>query len=149
MIYQANCNNWSLSCSVSWKIKTLFTYDLAVDRSMMWFFEIPNRFLFLVLYFDFLIDRRGFCWNRLSRILDCRLFRRRRPIFLFHGCKYEILNEIGECAYGRVYRCRDASNDAIVAVKQIILSDLDEGVPSAIIREVSFLKELNHQNIIR
>jgi len=58
------------------------------------------------------------------------------------------LDMLGEGGFGKVYRCRDEAN-RIVAVKQISMHDIYNAVPGSIIREVSFLKELNHPNIVR
>lgn len=51
--------------------------------------------------------------------------------------------------YGVVYKARDMTNNQIVALKKIRLEAEDEGVPSTAIREISLLKELNDDNIVR
>src|SRR5882757_470419 len=51
--------------------------------------------------------------------------------------------------YGVVYKARDVSNNQIVALKKIRLEAEDEGVPSTAIREISLLKELKDENIVR
>jgi len=48
-----------------------------------------------------------------------------------------------------VYKARDITNNQIVALKKIRLEAEDEGVPSTAIREISLLKELNDDNIVR
>jgi len=48
-----------------------------------------------------------------------------------------------------VYKARDMTNNSIVALKKIRLEAEDEGVPSTAIREISLLKELNDENIVR
>ncbi|KAJ3416773.1 Cyclin-dependent kinase 3 [Chytridiales sp. JEL 0842] len=62
---------------------------------------------------------------------------------------YEKIEKIGEGTYGVVYKARDRSNNAIVALKKIRLETEDEGVPSTAIREISLLKELKHPNIVK
>ncbi|ESW05311.1 hypothetical protein PHAVU_011G169500 [Phaseolus vulgaris] len=61
----------------------------------------------------------------------------------------EILEMAAEGGYGRVYRCLDHNSGALVAMKEITLVGMSQGVPSSIIREVSFLKDLYHDNIVR
>lgn len=51
--------------------------------------------------------------------------------------------------YGVVYKARDVTNGHIVALKKIRLEAEDEGVPSTAIREISLLKELKDENIVR
>lgn len=54
--------------------------------------------------------------------------------------------------YGVVYKAKDLSpgaNGRIVALKKIRLEAEDEGVPSTAIREISLLKELRDDYIVR
>lgn len=48
-----------------------------------------------------------------------------------------------------VYKARDTTNNSIVALKKIRLEAEDEGVPSTAIREISLLKELKDDNIVK
>lgn len=52
--------------------------------------------------------------------------------------------------YGVVFKAKDLDTGNIVALKRIRLEAEDEGVPSTSIREISLLKELNHDdNIVK
>ena len=51
--------------------------------------------------------------------------------------------------YGVVYKARDMQTNSIVALKKIRLEAEDEGVPSTAIREISLLKELDDDHIVR
>jgi serine/threonine protein kinase len=62
---------------------------------------------------------------------------------------YQKIEKIGEGTYGVVYKARDRNTGATVALKKIRLENEDEGVPSTAIREISVLKELQHDNIVR
>ena len=62
---------------------------------------------------------------------------------------FEKVEKIGEGTYGVVYKARNRTNDEIVALKRIRLEQEEEGVPSTAIREISLLKELKHENIVR
>ncbi|GAU29198.1 hypothetical protein TSUD_361870 [Trifolium subterraneum] len=87
------------------------------------------------------------------RIVSCKLCRLYRRRDYFHGIQpldnLEFLEMLGEGGFGRVFQCRNVEDNSIVAVKQIYIDDSGNGVSSAIIREVSFLKELIHPNIVR
>jgi len=48
-----------------------------------------------------------------------------------------------------VYKAKDVNTNQIVALKKIRLEAEDEGVPSTAIREISLLKELKDDNIVR
>jgi serine/threonine protein kinase len=62
---------------------------------------------------------------------------------------YQKIEKIGEGTYGVVYKARDRNNGQIVALKKIRLESEEEGVPSTAIREISVLKELHHENVVR
>tara|TARA_B100001142_G_scaffold325050_1_gene377922 strand:+ start:1151 stop:1348 length:198 start_codon:yes stop_codon:yes gene_type:complete len=62
---------------------------------------------------------------------------------------FEKVEKIGEGTYGVVYKARNRTNDDVVALKRIRLEQEEEGVPSTAIREISLLKELKHENIVR
>ena len=63
--------------------------------------------------------------------------------------RYQKLDKIGEGTYGVVYKCKDNQTGKLVALKKIRLEHEDEGVPSTALREISLLKELKHENIVR
>ncbi len=59
------------------------------------------------------------------------------------------MGKIGEGTYGVVYKARDTRhNGELRAVKQIRLEQEEEGVPSTAIREISLLKDLQHENVV-
>ncbi|KAH9597534.1 Protein kinase domain [Trypanosoma melophagium] len=63
--------------------------------------------------------------------------------------RYERQEKIGEGTYGVVYKARDTTTGATVALKRIRLDTEEEGVPCTAIREISLLKELRHDNIVK
>ncbi|KAF4588024.1 Cyclin-dependent kinase catalytic subunit [Pleurotus pulmonarius] len=63
--------------------------------------------------------------------------------------RYAKIEKVGEGTYGVVYKARDTTSNAIVALKKIRLEAEDEGVPSTAIREISLLKELRDDNIVK
>ena len=63
---------------------------------------------------------------------------------------YKRLEKVGEGTYGVVYKALDLRHgQRVVALKKIRLESEDEGVPSTAIREISLLKELKDDNIVR
>lgn len=58
-------------------------------------------------------------------------------------------NEPGK--YDNVYKCKNRLNNQVFTVKIISISKEEKknGVPYRIIREVSILKELDHDNVVR
>lgn len=67
--------------------------------------------------------------------------------FLLLDVPYELMSLTG--TYGVVYKARDTGTGQVVALKKIRLEAEDEGVPSTAIREISLLKELKDDNIVR
>jgi cyclin-dependent kinase len=63
--------------------------------------------------------------------------------------KYIKIDKLGEGTYGIVYKAKNRETGEIVALKRIRLESEDEGVPCTAIREISLLKELKHNNIVR
>uniref|UniRef100_A0A8C2FR76 cyclin-dependent kinase n=1 Tax=Cyprinus carpio TaxID=7962 RepID=A0A8C2FR76_CYPCA len=67
---------------------------------------------------------------------------------------YEILAEIGQGAYGRVYKARERrGQQRFIAVKRLnIPEEPESGIPQFVIREVALLRKIehfNHPNIVR
>ncbi|KAI9355940.1 protein serine/threonine kinase [Zopfochytrium polystomum] len=63
--------------------------------------------------------------------------------------KYQKIEKLGEGTYGIVYKAQNRETGDIVALKRIRLDNEEEGVPCTAIREISLLKELKHENIVR
>jgi serine/threonine protein kinase len=63
--------------------------------------------------------------------------------------RYSLLEKIGEGTYGTVFKANTIASGEFVAIKRIKLEAEDEGVPSTAIREISLLKELDHENIVK
>ena len=64
------------------------------------------------------------------------------------GEVYRKVEKIGEGTYGVVYKAVDTRSGELVAMKKIRIEEDDEGVPSTAIREIAFLKELRHPNVV-
>ena len=61
---------------------------------------------------------------------------------------FQIIEEIGQGTYGKVYKCKDLKNDMIVALKKINILKPNDGFPINTIREINLLQNLHHDNII-
>ncbi|DBB05721.1 TPA: hypothetical protein ACH3X1_012322 [Trebouxia sp. C0004] len=71
--------------------------------------------------------------------------------FILLSPKYEIMEIIGEGAYGLVMKCRVVGTQATVAVKEFKIEDFDEdaeALRACSLREVQILKELHHPNVV-
>ncbi|KAK3531977.1 hypothetical protein QTP86_002279 [Hemibagrus guttatus] len=65
--------------------------------------------------------------------------------------QYEPVAEIGEGAYGKVYKARDLKNGRFVALKRVRVQTEEEGMPLSTIREVAVLRQLEsfeHPNVV-
>lgn len=62
--------------------------------------------------------------------------------------KYRRIEKIGEGTYATVFRAQDESTGQQVALKEIRLNP-EEGAPSTALREISFMRELSHGNIVK
>lgn len=63
--------------------------------------------------------------------------------------RYEKIKKLGEGAYGSVNKVYDHQDKCIKALKKIKFTNEDEGIPVNSIREISYLRKLNHPNIIK
>ncbi|GMP60884.1 hypothetical protein CsSME_00023570 [Camellia sinensis var. sinensis] len=63
--------------------------------------------------------------------------------------KYEMGEIIGHGSYSLVYRGLDLKTNQTVAIKKMQSMPYENGVPTTAIREVSLLKEMEHDNIIK
>ncbi|XP_017492281.1 PREDICTED: cyclin-dependent kinase 2-like [Rhagoletis zephyria] len=63
--------------------------------------------------------------------------------------KYNKIEKIGEGSYGIVYKAKNKESEGLVALKKIRLNTDFEGVPSTAIREITHLKSLRHENVVR
>jgi len=55
---------------------------------------------------------------------------------------------IGEGAYGKVYQALDTHTNTLVALKKIRMETEVDGISSSTLREITFLRQLKHRNII-
>lgn len=63
--------------------------------------------------------------------------------------RYEIMEKVGEGTYGVVYLANNLQNNQKVAIKKIRIEHCEEGIPQTTLREISFLRDLNHPNVVR
>lgn len=62
---------------------------------------------------------------------------------------YEVIETIGQGAYGKVIKARNRHDDSLVAIKQLRTQSTEEGIPQTTLREITFLKDLDHPNIVK
>ena len=62
--------------------------------------------------------------------------------------RFQINDCIGNGTYGEVYRCFDRKLNRTVAVKKMKIPNDGQGIPSTVLREISLLRDFNHEFII-
>ena len=70
-------------------------------------------------------------------------------LFKYYYCviRYQKIERIGKGTFGVVYKAKDLVTGHFVAVKKIILSSTEDGIPATAVREIALLRILNHPNI--
>ncbi len=63
--------------------------------------------------------------------------------------KYSRAEPVGNGAYGIVYKGVDTQTKETIAVKRIKIEVESEGIPSTAIREISLLREVEHENVVK
>lgn len=61
--------------------------------------------------------------------------------------RYKKICQIGEGAFGKVYKSKDIENMMVVAIKRIPL-DPENGIPFTAYREIKVLKKYKHKNLV-
>ncbi|GMT18902.1 hypothetical protein PFISCL1PPCAC_10199, partial [Pristionchus fissidentatus] len=76
-----------------------------------------------------------------------------KDVHTYGGCRkvneFEKLNRVGAGTYGVVYRARDTKSKEIVALKKMRREVMYRGISESILREVTLLTELRHENIVK
>ena len=62
---------------------------------------------------------------------------------------YTLVEQVGEGAYGCVYRAQDKRTNELVALKRLVFSKESRGFPLNAVREIKFLRSLQHKNIVK
>lgn len=63
--------------------------------------------------------------------------------------EFEIIKKIGQGTFGVVQKARNKKSKELVALKQLINHSAKEGFPITAMREITILKCLNHENVLR
>ncbi|XP_076281206.1 cyclin-dependent kinase 20 [Lasioglossum baleicum] len=63
--------------------------------------------------------------------------------------RYVIIEKIGEGAQGIVLKAYDPVADKNVALKKLLLKNIENSISTSIMREMKILQQLNHRNIIK
>ncbi|KAG2732386.1 hypothetical protein G9P44_004803 [Scheffersomyces stipitis] len=62
---------------------------------------------------------------------------------------YEVLENIGEGAFSVVYKARHKVTNKLVAIKILRKFQMDQAQKSAVLKEVTIMRQLDHPNIVR
>lgn len=63
--------------------------------------------------------------------------------------KYQRVEPVGNGAYGVVFKGLDTQTHETIAIKRIKIESENEGIPSTAIREISLLKEIENDNVVK
>lgn len=61
--------------------------------------------------------------------------------------QYKVVGKIGEGAHGLVLRGQHLGTGREVALKKVLLKKLEDGIPTAVIREIKALQEVDCQYV--
>ena len=62
---------------------------------------------------------------------------------------YNILAQVGEGTFGKVYKARNSVTGVLVALKRIRMETEKDGFPVTAMREIKLLQSLRHENIVQ
>jgi CTD kinase subunit alpha len=62
---------------------------------------------------------------------------------------YNILVQVGEGTFGKVYKARHSVSGLLVALKRIRMETEKDGFPVTAMREIKLLQSLRHENVVQ
>ena len=62
---------------------------------------------------------------------------------------FSIMTQVGEGTFGKVYKARNNTTNAIVALKRVRMESERDGFPVTAMREIKLLQSLRHDNVVR
>ena len=62
---------------------------------------------------------------------------------------FSIMTQVGEGTFGKVYKARNNTTQAIVALKRVRMEAERDGFPVTAMREIKLLQSLRHDNVVR
>lgn len=62
---------------------------------------------------------------------------------------YNIVAQVGEGTFGKVYKARNSVSNVLVALKRIRMETEKDGFPVTAMREIKLLQSLRHENIVQ
>lgn len=62
---------------------------------------------------------------------------------------YNILAQVGEGTFGKVYKARNSVTGVLVALKRIRMETEKDGFPVTAMREIKLLQSLRHENVVQ
>ena len=62
---------------------------------------------------------------------------------------FSIMTQVGEGTFGKVYKARNNTTNALVALKRVRMEAERDGFPVTAMREIKLLQSLRHDNVVR
>lgn len=88
-----------------------------------------------------------FCYNKKSLDCSCKFMNDNFDMKIIKN--YEIIKKVGKGAYGQVYRCYNKKTRSVCALKRIFDAFRNSTDCQRTYREIMYLRELEHVNIVR
>lgn len=63
--------------------------------------------------------------------------------------RYRRQQKLGEGTYGEVYKVLDTKTNCVMAMKTVKAENDEEGIPGTTIREISLLRELDSEHVVK
>ena len=67
----------------------------------------------------------------------------------FLNDKWELHDKIGSGSYGSIYKGLNRETKAQIAIKKFKTSTYNDGIPRDTLKEVIYLRKLNHENVVK
>ncbi|KAG5351307.1 hypothetical protein C0989_007008 [Termitomyces sp. Mn162] len=71
------------------------------------------------------------------------------PLLQSRGELYNIISQVGEGTFGKVYKAQNIVSRVYVALKRIRMESEKDGFPVTAMREIKLLQSLQHPNVVR
>ncbi|KAG6916289.1 hypothetical protein DXG01_007530 [Tephrocybe rancida] len=71
------------------------------------------------------------------------------PSLESRGELYNIISQVGEGTFGKVYKAQNTASRVLVALKRIRMESEKDGFPVTAMREIKLLQSLQHPNVVR
>lgn len=83
-----------------------------------------------------------------SQIVEQELRQKRQEVKYPNLHNYQVMDQLGEGAFSVVYRAKNLRTGQLVAIKILRKFQMDEKQKSAVLKEVTIMRQLSHPNVV-